>query len=409
MGLYPTNSLETNKLILEDCKANIVVVENADMTEQILKIKNGLPELQLIIQWSGAVPESCLGVMSWENVMEVGTCNPDNRPVEERHLNMSINECCILIYTSGTTGSPKGNPCSFIGFAYNKMQQCSNANYTHTFGSRVFHIISGVMHSHDSVYCSAVTLSKKMMKLKDNKEVMVSYLPLSHAAANCLDMWVVFVSRGTIAFADKLALKGSLVQTLQEVRPTVFFAVPRVYEKIVEAIRAKNVELNGVKKMMFKMFTKAGIKHHSVGTNYMTYTIGKTIFYNKLLAAMGLDRCDRFYVSGAPIASQTYQYLLGLDIVVQNCYGMSEGGMATCEYNGHKPGSTGSALPGVTVKIENKDDRGIGEVCYWGRQVMMGYLNNECKTHEAIDEKGVLHTGDLGFLDDDDYLFLTGT
>ena len=94
---------------MEDSKANIVVVENAEMTEQILKIKSGLPELQLIIQCSGTVPNSCLGVMSWKGVMEVGMENLDNTLVEERHLNMAINECCLLVYTSGTTGTPKGN------------------------------------------------------------------------------------------------------------------------------------------------------------------------------------------------------------------------------------------------------------------------------------------------------------
>ena len=117
VGLYPTNSPETNKFILEDSKANIVLLENAEMTEQILKLKSTLPELQLIIQWSGTVPDSCSGVMSWKTVMEIGAKNPDNKLVEERHLNMSINECCILVYTSGTTGNPKGK-LLFIGWFY---------------------------------------------------------------------------------------------------------------------------------------------------------------------------------------------------------------------------------------------------------------------------------------------------
>ena len=107
--MYPTNSIETNKFILEEGKANLVVVENAEMTNQILKIKSGLPELQLVIQWSGTVLNSCPGVMSWKSVMEVGMKYLDNKPVKERHLNMSINECCILVYTSGTSGTPKGN------------------------------------------------------------------------------------------------------------------------------------------------------------------------------------------------------------------------------------------------------------------------------------------------------------
>ena len=246
--------------------------------------------------------------------------------------------------------------------------------------------------------------------MKDYEEVVVSYLPLCHIVANVMDMWCVLVAKGTVAFADRLALKGSLVQTLQEVRPTVFFAVPRVYEKMVEGIQAKNAELNGVKRMMFEMFTNAGISHHSEGGSYITYRIGQNIFYHKLWAALGLDRCDRFYAGGAPIGNQTRQYLLGLDIIVRDCYGTSEGGIAAETYNDlkPKPGSCGIPVRGSRLKIEGKDDQGNGEICYYGRMIMMGYLNNERKTIETIDENGWLHTGDLGFLDDDNYLFITG-
>ena len=281
-------------------------------------------------------------------------------------------------------------------------------NYICTCALTILHIISGVMHSHDSVYWSALTFGKKVLKLRDYKEVFVSYLPLSHIAANLGDLWGVFVAKGTTVFADKSALKGSLVQTLQEVKPTIFLAVPRVYEKMVEAIMTKNAELTGMKKKMFNTFTEAGVKHHLEGAKYITYTIGKHIFYNKLLAALGLDRCHTFFVGAAPITSQTKQYLLGLDIAVHVAYGMSEGVLITYEYNDPKPGSSGNPMPGSRVKTDGKDDQGDGEICFWGRQVMMGYLNNECKTNETIDEEGWLHTGDLGCLDDDNYLFITG-
>ena len=258
-----------------------------------------------------------------------------------------------------------------------------------------------------SVYLMALTIVKAM-KLRYHTEVMVSFLPLSHIGANMGDMWCMFLMMGTIIFADKSALKGTLIQTLQEARPTVLCAVPRVYEKIVEGIRSKEGELSGLKKVMFHMFTEAGMKHHLNGTNYMTYTVGKMIFYKKLLAALGLDRCHTFFAGAAPITSQTYEYLLGLDIAPRVGYGMSEGLSATYEYNDRKPGSSGNPVPGSRVKIESKDGQGSGEICYWGRQVMMGYLNNECMTNKAIDGNGWLHTGDLGFLDHDNYLFVTG-
>ena len=263
------------------------------------------------------------------------------------------------------------------------------------------------MHSHDSIYWAAVTVSKAL-KMKDCKEVMVSYMPLSHIAANMIDMWGMFLTKGTIVFADKSALKGTLVQTLQEARPTSFFGVPRVYEKIVEGIKAKHTEFNRLKKIMFETFTVAGKGYHLTGTQSITYAIGKHIFYSKILAALGLDQCHTYLTGTAPIASETYQYLLGLDIVPRDVYGMSEGVVGTMEYNDPKYGSSGNAIPGSRVKTEGKDDKGNGEICYWGRHVMMGYLKNERQTNEAIDVAGWLHTGDLGFLDDDNYLFVTG-
>ena len=78
------------------------------MAGKVMTYKKDLPHLKVIIQWSGNIPESPTDVISWEDAMKIGTTNSDDQPVLERHLNMAINECCLLIYTSGTTGNPKG-------------------------------------------------------------------------------------------------------------------------------------------------------------------------------------------------------------------------------------------------------------------------------------------------------------
>ena len=104
------------------------------------------------------------------------------------------------------------------------------------------------MLSHDNIYWTAMTIGQHIARLKENEEVGVSYLPLSHIAANLADIWGMFLFKGTIVFADKGALKGTLGETLKEARPTSFFGVPRVYEKIADGIRAKSADTKGVKK-----------------------------------------------------------------------------------------------------------------------------------------------------------------
>ena len=107
-GLYPTNNAETNKFILEDCMANILVVEDEKMAKAIEPYRNQLPHLKYIIVYDGKVSENSNDVISWQDVMRIGKENRDETEMLRRQRNMAINECCILVYTSGTTGNPKG-------------------------------------------------------------------------------------------------------------------------------------------------------------------------------------------------------------------------------------------------------------------------------------------------------------
>ena len=253
-----------------------------------------------------------------------------------------------------------------------------------------------------------MTLGRHIVRLKEQDEVGVSYLPLSHIAANLSDIWGMFLFKGTVVFADKGALKGTLGATLKEARPTAFFGVPRVYEKIAEGIRAKSADAKGVKKLMFKFFCKAGLQYHTNRSSKLSYMAGKQVLYPKLHSAMGLERCRSFYSGAAPIAKETLEYLLGLDIEVLDTYGMSEAPSTTVVYKQPKLGSVGNPIPGCKIKICNQNDKGEGEICMWGRNVMMGYLNEKIKTIETIDNEGWIHSGDIGYIDDNQYLYIRG-
>jgi long-chain-fatty-acid--CoA ligase ACSBG len=199
-GLYPTNNAETNKHIMSDSETNSLVVEDDATLKKMLQVSEDIPSLVKIIQYSGK--PSHPGVVSWKELMDLGSSDKSEdaeTDLNERIANMYVNQCCVLIYTSGTTGNPKG-----------------------------------VMLSHDNILFTCQT-GMSMMPWKH--EHIISYLPLSHIAALMVDVFFAINSNSTVYFADKMALKGSLLDTLQEIRPTIFFGVPRVWEKIQEGMQ----------------------------------------------------------------------------------------------------------------------------------------------------------------------------
>lgn len=207
-----------------------------------------------------------------------------------------------------------------------------------------------------------------------------------------------------------MALKGTLLQTLQEARPTTFFGVPRVWEKIMEGMRAKGRETKGLRKKVADACKKAGLDHHLMNKDTFMYTIGQKAVYSKVREALGLDRCTAFYSGAAPISGETIKYFLSLDIVVHELYGMSEVCGPQSLQTGPRTvvGSVGPTMPGCQTRLANKDVDGNGEICMKGRNLMMGYLNREDKTTEDIDKDGWLHSGDIGSIDADGYIFITG-
>ena len=130
-----------------------------------------------------------------------------------------------------------------------------------------------------------------------------------------------------------------------------------------------------------------------------------------MLQALGLDRC-RFFMSGAaPIRPETIKYFLGFDIIIHELYGMSETTGVQCVMFGDKPkvGCVGKTVPGAETKIDDMNDPGEnGEICMRGRNIMMGYLNREDKTTEDVDDEGWVHSGDIGSIDSEGYVSITG-
>ncbi|XP_063432641.1 long-chain-fatty-acid--CoA ligase ACSBG2-like isoform X1 [Mytilus trossulus] len=376
-GIYATNTPEAVEYVAKHSEANVLVVENNQQLQKILKVWPNLPCLRAVVQYTGEVAERKDNVYSWEEFMKVGRDVTDQQ-LQERINLARPNKCCTLIYTSGTTGDPKG-----------------------------------VMLSHDNASWVAVAIATRF-KFVFGSEVIISYLPLSHIAAQMMDILIPVTMASAVYFAQPDALKGSLLGTLQEVRPTGFFGVPRVWEKFYEGIKIKARSSGALKKKIGMWAKGVGLKGSHAMMNKQSMPFGwglaNTLVFKKAKTALGLDRC-RFFMSGAaPIMKETLEFFYSLNMQLHEVYGMSEStGPHTVGCNeDFKICSVGHNFPGSETKLSSPDEDGNGEICMWGRHVFMGYLNAPEKNNEIFDEENWLKTGDLGKHDEQGFLFITG-
>ncbi|XP_054458438.1 long-chain-fatty-acid--CoA ligase ACSBG2 [Anoplopoma fimbria] len=384
VGIYTTNSSEACQYVAENSKANIIVVENQKQLQKILQVEDKLPHLKAIIQYKDALKEKRPNLYSWAEFMELGRDEPD-APLDAIISSQKPNQCCTLIYTSGTTGQPKG-----------------------------------VMLSHDNITWTALSTCHHvgLTDATNSQEVVVSYLPLSHIAAQMIDIWVTMKVGGVTYFAQPDALKGSLVNTLKEVRPTAFMGVPRVWEKMQEKMKSVGAKSSTVRRKLAAWAKDVGLQTNltkmnqsgAAGRTPLSYQIAKKFVFKKVRKALGLDRCSKCYTGAAPITKDTLEFFLSLDIPLYELYGMSEstGPHTISVAEAFKLTSCGKEIPGCKTKLHNPDEEGNGEICFWGRHVFMGYLNMPDKTEESVDAEGWLHSGDLGKHDQNGFLYITG-
>lgn len=382
-GSYTTNSADAHAYVASDSNSRVVVIDSVASLKKFLSKKASLPNVVNMVVWGEEIPADIKEehgdfVCTYEEFLAKGE-SVSTEDVDARGKECKINNCCTLIYTSGTTGNPKA-----------------------------------VMCSHDAViYSSAVVTDA--VKETGYKWDMISYLPMSHVAAQVIDVFIPLTRVGvwncptTVSFGRPDALKGSLPITLKSVKPTVFLGVPRVWEKFVEGVKAKAqaAPATGLKKKLIDWSKNLGLVssyNRQVGGDGSIprgSAIANKLVFSKVRAALGLENCNLCLTSAAPIQKETLEFLGALGIDVCEAYGMSEScGMGTfCAGYRFKFGSVGFIAPGMELKTEHvkgRDKEGEGEICFRGRHVMMGYLNNEEKSRESIDDDGWLHSGDVG-------------
>ncbi|XP_031199961.1 long-chain-fatty-acid--CoA ligase ACSBG1 isoform X2 [Mastomys coucha] len=379
-GIYTTSSPEACQYISHDCRANVIVVDTQKQLEKILKIWKDLPHLKAVVIYQESPPKKMANVYTMEELVELG------QEVPEEALDAIIdtqkpNQCCVLVYTSGTTGNPKG-----------VMLSQDNITWTARYGSQAGDI----------------------QPAEVKQEVVVSYLPLSHIAAQIYDLWTGIQWGAQVCFADPDALKGTLVNTLREVEPTSHMGVPRVWEKIMERIQEVAAQSGFLRRKMLLWAMSVTLEQNltcpSDDLKPFTSRLADYLVLARVRQALGFAKCQKNFYGAAPMTAETQRFFLGLNIRLYAGYGLSESTgphFMSSPYN-YRLYSSGRVVPGCRVKLVNQDADGIGEICLWGRTIFMGYLNMEDKTCEAIDSEGWLHTGDMGRLDADGFLYITG-
>lgn len=380
-GIYTSNNPEIVAHIINNSNSRLIFVDNQEALEKVLSIVSDCKNLKNIIVW-GKVDLSKYQnhadiILTWNDFLNLAENVPDEE-VDKRVQLCKPESIAKLIYTSGTTGPPKA-----------------------------------VMISHDNSTWTCRVMGN-IVGGAGKGDHLISFLPSSHIAANSVDINGAIINGFCVHFASPDALRGSLVDTMRKVRPTIFLAVPRVFEKIQEKMIQVGAQNSKLKQWIATWAKDIGARASEMDDNMdpkkpMFFSIANSIVFNAVKKNLGLDRCRLIINSSAPLQKSTDSYFRSLYMRIVDLYGMSEAtGPLTANFPDYKSGTSGKPVPGVELMLFNKDESGEGELCFRGRNMFVGYLGNEEETAKVLDAEGFMHSGDLGKIDEDGFITVTG-
>ena len=370
-GIYTTCSPQEVSYILDHSGASVALVENAEQWEKVKQVRADVPNLKYVVVMDGGDAIDDPMVLSWGAFLAKGQ-DTDDVAVDDRIAKLDPEKTATLIYTSGTTGPPKA-----------------------------------VMLTHRNLsWTSKIAQGLVGMKTDD---CTLSYLPLSHIAEQMFSIHGPITAGASIYFAESL---DEVPNNVKEVQPTIFFGVPRIWEKFHAGVSGKISEAEGAKAKLLAWAMAIGHRvvaarnagKEPTGLLALQYRLATKLIFSKLKPALGLGRA-RVCVSGAaPIAPEVLEFFAGLDLPIHEVYGQSEdSGPTTFNTPGRtRYGTVGPVIPGVDVRIA--DD---GEICVRGPNVFAGYYKDKETTDDTL-KNGWLHSGDLGEFDADGFLRITG-
>jgi long-chain acyl-CoA synthetase len=370
---YFTLAPEQIRYCAGHCEAKVAVLEDRDMLKRWQELREELPALRHLVVIEGAEEESGDGgVLTWDQLVADGreALAADPGAFERLVGGVLPEDAATLLYTSGTTGPPKG----VLLTHHNLLYQCAALNRMH-----------GLPKGGSSV----------------------SYLPLAHIAERVLSIYGPLTLRGHVWFCPDPA---QAVEYVREARPTLFFGVPRVWEKVRAGINAKlAAEENERRRKLAQGAVATGldvVRRRQAGRPVplglrVRHKLLDALVLAKIRKAIGLDRCTYASSAASPLAVDVAEFFAAIGLPLVEVYGMTE---TSAVVTGNPPGrikigTVGPPIAGIELRLA-----GDGEVLVRGPVNTPGYFRQEEATRELIDQDGWLHTGDVGELDEDGYL-----
>jgi long-subunit acyl-CoA synthetase (AMP-forming) len=360
-SIYVTYPAGEIRYLCSDAGSKVAIVEQMFLPV-LLEARKELPDLEHVIVIDGEAPEGTLALA------EVEGSNP-SFDVEAAAAEVAPDDILTLIYTSGTTGPPKG-----------------------------------VQLSHHNVMVSAHAV-QEIIPIGPGARV-ISWLPAAHIAERMAHHYIPVIYAGSVTCCPN---PREILSYLPQVRPTWFFAVPRIWEKLKAGLEAMQSAQPEEQRAPVQDALKTSIERVRLKQRgepipedlEARFQAADEQMFSKLREMLGLDQAIAVNVGAAPTPREVLEFFHALGIELAELWGMSETvGFGTCNRPGQvKIGTVGPPSPGVELKIA--DD---GEVLVRGEFLMRGYRNQPEKTAEAIDPEGWLHTGDIGEIDEDGYL-----
>jgi long-chain acyl-CoA synthetase len=364
--IYPSMEANQAAFIINNVRARLIVVENAQQAAKVESVRAECPTLEkmVVIDERWRLPE---GAISFDDVFELAPRDPDHRRLwEEGWKAIGRDRLATIIHTSGTTANPKGVMLTHGNMVYNYEAVIQVVDFYPT-------------------------------------DTFLSWLPLSHSYERVAGM-VVPLARGcTIAYAESLIER--LPANMVEVRPTVMVAVPRLYERVYARVLSNVEAASPMRQRIFSWAAGLGRQkyaNHLAGRGDSLWLraqlkVADVLVYGQIRARTG-GRV-RYFVSGsAPLSREIGEFFYAMGMLVLEGFGLTE----TAPFVSiNRPGdfvfgTVGRPAPGTEVRIDHES----GEILVRGPQVMRGYINEPSETARAIDPDGWFHTGDIGELDE---------
>jgi long-chain acyl-CoA synthetase len=370
MSIYNTLSPEQVAFIAGESQPTVAILEDADRLARWEKaLGEGTSVRHVVVVEEADRPE---GALTFAELLDRGAeyRRDHGEEIDARHRELTPDDACTILYTSGTTGNPKG-----------------------------------VVLTHRNVLYEAYS-TKDAAGLSGPQRV-ISYLPLAHIAERILATYIPPVLGSHV---HSIGDPAQLLATLSEVRPTAFFGVPRVWEKIKTGLSARLAEEPDPAKQAFVQEAmaagRAWVQAQEAGGRpspevQAAYEQADAAILGLLRGLLGLDQVQWAASAAAPMPLEVAQFMAGLGLTVFDVYGLTEttGAVTSNGPDGFRLGTVGRANPGIEIALGED-----GEVLVRGPVTTPGYYRNDAVTATLIDADGWVHTGDIGTLDDHGYL-----